>query len=117
MPARLIPDCSTHASKAPTGPDPEDAQFIDRPEGSRILGAAKITGKLGDGWNVGFVTAVTDREYADVQFEKIDGQEKAKRAEVEVEPLSSFNVLRIQKEFDKGTEEDKPDKKIKAARR
>ena len=93
---------SRRIGKAPTGPNPESTQFIDRPEGSRILGAGKITGKLGDGWNVGFVTAVTNREYADVQFLKEEGEEKAKKAEVEVEPLTSFNVLRVQKEFNEG---------------
>ncbi len=92
---------SRRIGKAPTGPNPESAEFVDRPEGSRILGAGKITGKLGDGWNVGLVTAVTDREFADVQYIKEDG-EQTKRGESEVEPLTSYNVLRVQKEFNEG---------------
>ncbi|KAA3609949.1 MAG: hypothetical protein D8M58_08095 [Calditrichaeota bacterium] len=98
---------SRRIGKAPTGPNPESAEFIDRPDGSRILGAGKISGKLGNGWNLGFVTAVTDREYAD--FEHIGRTDsltneftRGKQDEFEVEPLSSYNVLRVQKEFDEG---------------
>ncbi len=87
---------SRRIGKAPTGPRPNSTEFFDRPDGSRILGAGKITGKIGDGWNVGLVTAVTDREFADVQYQ--DG----KRGKYEVEPLTSYNVLRVQKEFNEG---------------
>jgi hypothetical protein len=68
--------------------------FVDFPDRSTILGAAKITGKLG-GWNVGFVNALTAREYATIDSSGI-------RSEEEVEPFTYYGVLRAQKDIDKG---------------
>ena len=45
--------------------------------------------------SIGAVSALTNREYARVL---INDDEK----EVEVEPLTSYNMLRAQKEFNKG---------------
>jgi hypothetical protein len=66
--------------------------FIDSPEWTTILGAAKITGKVGSGWNIGALTALTKREYASLYT----GED---RFLFEVEPFSSYTVLRTQKEF------------------
>src|SRR5262249_19258060 len=40
------------------------ADFVDRPQATTILGAAKLTGKSANGWSVGVLDAVTGREYA-----------------------------------------------------
>ncbi len=69
--------------------------FIESPDWTTILGAAKITGKVGDGWNIGALTALTQREYASVDIED-------ERSTLEIEPFSSYNVLRAQKEFSAG---------------
>lgn len=68
---------------------------VDTPEWSTILGAAKITGKIGNGWNVGFINAVTQREFAAID---LDGF----RSSEEVEPFTYYGVLRAQKEFNQG---------------
>ncbi len=69
-----------------------DGEYIDKPNNTRIIGAAKVTGRSKSGLSVGGVTALTAEEYADVF---IDSTEK----EVKVEPLTSYNALRLQQEF------------------
>jgi hypothetical protein len=70
-------------------------EYADVPLGTHIIGAGKLTGKLGDNWNVGMIHAVTNREYAQVQTAGV-------RQSVEVEPLTYYGVARIQKDFDEG---------------
>ncbi len=69
--------------------------YVRYPEWTTILGAAKITGKIGSGWNVGFLSAVTEREYAEIDLNGL-------RSSEEVEPFSYYGVLRAQKEFNEG---------------
>jgi hypothetical protein len=79
---------------APRGSTP-GADYTNYPEGTRILGAAKLTGRLGSGWNVGTVQALTDRAYADLSLADV-------RSEVEVEPLSYYGIVRGQREVNEG---------------
>ena len=70
------------------------SDYVDIPENTTILGAAKATGRLASGLSIGAMSAVTGREFAsafDASTDSID--------EVEVEPLTAFNVGRLQKEF------------------
>ncbi len=80
------------------GRDPQGSlpnyDYVDRPSGTHILGAAKLTGKIGD-FNVGVISALTKREFAEINF-------SGKKSNVEVEPLSYYGVLRAQKEFNDG---------------
>ena len=69
--------------------------YIRSPDWTTILGAAKITGKIGNGWNVGFLTALTEREYATLD-------NNGARTTQEIEPFSHYGVLRVQKEFNEG---------------
>ncbi|MCH8327411.1 MAG: carbohydrate binding family 9 domain-containing protein, partial [Candidatus Marinimicrobia bacterium] len=69
--------------------------YISRPDGTSILGAAKLTGKLTEQWSIGIMSAVTGREFA-----RLDSA--GARFSEEVEPLSSYNVIRAKREFDKG---------------
>jgi Domain of unknown function (DUF5916) len=87
---------SRRIGQKPSGPLPDNTSFSDVPEGTNILSAGKITGKIGDGWNIGAVSALTNREFADTQ------NEDNKKKRVEVEPLGFYNILRAQKEFDEG---------------
>jgi len=82
--------------RAPQGSIPA-ADYVDVPTGTDILAAAKISGKLGDSWNVGAVQALTGREYASLQTAGV-------RSSLEVEPLTYYGVARVQKEFDGGRE-------------
>uniref|UniRef100_A0A832HZY6 Carbohydrate binding family 9 domain-containing protein n=1 Tax=Eiseniibacteriota bacterium TaxID=2212470 RepID=A0A832HZY6_UNCEI len=77
--------------RAPQG-SPPDADHVDAPLATTILGAAKVTGKLGPGWNFGTLHAVTSREEADFAS-------GAGRGQVEIEPLTYYGMVRAQKEF------------------
>jgi hypothetical protein len=69
--------------------------YVSYPEMTRILGAAKMSGKVAGNWNIGFLNAVTAREYATMDH-------SGSRSSQEVEPFSDYGVLRAQKEFDQG---------------
>jgi len=69
--------------------------YADYPEMTTILGAAKLSGKVAGNWNVGFLNAVTAREYAAVD-------NAGSRSGQEVEPFSDYAVLRAQKDFNQG---------------
>ena len=72
-----------------------DADYSKYPDRTTILGAAKLTGKIGNNWNIGVISALTSREYAQTFSGGIEGS-------AEVEPLSFYSIVRIQKEFNKG---------------
>ncbi|MDM7925761.1 MAG: DUF5916 domain-containing protein [bacterium] len=76
----------------PTQGSLPDHDYADTPEGVRILGAAKVTGKIGGKWNVGAVQALTKREFADLSL----GGEKSRS---EVEPLATYGIVRAQREI------------------
>ncbi len=71
------------------------ADYVDYPTGTHILGAAKITGKIGNNFNIGAIQSVTQREYADYSL-------NGKTYEAEVEPLTYYGILRGQNEFNSG---------------
>lgn len=71
--------------------------YVEYPDWTTILAAAKITGKIGNGWNIGFLSALTSREFAEIDLNGEGWKE-------EVEPFSYYGVLRVQKEFNKGRE-------------
>ncbi len=73
----------------------DDSDYVDLPEGTRIIAAAKLSGKVGNNWNVGTVQALTSREYAGI---KLSG----KKFDSEIEPLTYYGILRAQKEIQKG---------------
>lgn len=90
---------SRRIGRSPSGPSVGNLKFADVPDGTTILGAGKISGKIGDNWNVGLLTAVTQREYARVDTGSTGNNRKF---DVEVEPSALYNVLRVQKEFNGG---------------
>lgn len=75
--------------------DLEDS-YVDQPLATRILGAAKLTGRLASGLSVGALSALTAPARADFLARYDDGTEE--RGNALVEPLSSYNVLRLQQE-------------------
>ncbi len=83
---------SRRIGRAPGGGTPA-ADFIDKPSGTTILGAAKITGKLGPSWNFGMLHALTRREQANLSGNP-DGITR-----FTVEPGTYYGVARLQKEF------------------
>ena len=85
---------SRRIGRAPQGYVTEDG-FVRMPDRTAILGAAKLTGKLGGSWNVGFLNAVTGREFAQID-------QLGTRLSQEVEPFSYYGALRIQKDINEG---------------
>ncbi len=76
-------------------------RVVERPDATTILGATKITGKA-NGWSYGGLTALTDREYALVESTPVGGGQ-AIRTERLIEPYTSYNVGRVQKDVGGGS--------------
>jgi hypothetical protein len=72
-----------------------DNDFLSFPTETRILGAAKVSGKIGENWSLGVVDAITERSFAELEYQ-------GERSSVEVEPLTNYSIIRTQKEFNKG---------------
>ena len=68
--------------------------FADVPSATTILGAAKLTGKTGGSWSLGFLEAVTAEESAQTQTGLV-------RDSVRVEPLTNYLVTRVQRDLGK----------------
>jgi hypothetical protein len=86
---------SRRIGRSPTGADLAEGQgpYADIPDAAAILGAAKITGRVGDGWTIGVLDAVTDRAMARVQLPS-----GALGTQV-VEPLANYFVGRVKKDL------------------
>src|SRR5262249_12270700 len=69
-----------------------NADFVAAPSETTILGAAKLTGKVGNGWSIGVLDALTDAERA--RF--IRGVESGRQ---QVEPMTNYFVSRTTKEL------------------
>lgn len=85
---------SRRIGRSPQGYLPRH-DYADFPNETRILGAAKLSGKIGNDLSVGALSAVTQRMFASYS---INGNIH----EAEVEPLTHYGVLRTLKEFDEG---------------
>ncbi|HKW41412.1 MAG TPA: DUF5916 domain-containing protein [Gemmatimonadales bacterium] len=72
-------------------------QFVDEPQNTTILGAAKLTGRTPGGWSIGALDAVTRRERALVQ------RSDSTRVRYTVEPLTNYFVSRVTKDLGGGT--------------
>lgn len=84
---------SRRIGRAPQGyPNLNNDEYVDQPDVSSILGAAKFSGKTKDGWSIGVLESVTAQERADLSDNVND------RTEV-VEPLTNYTVGRVQKDF------------------
>lgn len=87
---------SRRIGRRPRGyPSLDEGEYVDMPVFTRILGAAKLTGKTEKGLSVGILEAVT----ADTKA-TIDNQ--GERRNETVEPLTNYALARVQKDFNKG---------------
>ncbi|HEX6434893.1 MAG TPA: DUF5916 domain-containing protein, partial [Gemmatimonadales bacterium] len=80
--------------RAPQAELPDDYDYSTMPAGSNIIGAAKLSGKVGS-WSLGGLNAVTSREHGRFSL----GLERWRQ---EVEPLTYYGVYRAQKEIKGG---------------
>ena len=76
------------------GVNAPDGAYVSSPEGTHILGAGKLSGKLGS-WSLGTLGALTRAEYARMD---VGGT----RSRALVEPLSYYGATRMLKEFNQG---------------
>ena len=72
-------------------------QIVDVPSETTILGAAKITGQLGNGWALGAAQALTAKERATLS--NVAGVQTGTAS---VEPFSSYSVVRVQRTINAG---------------
>lgn len=84
---------SRRIGRSPTGSAPSDAVFSDESNATTILGAAKVTGRVGDGWSLGLLEAVTAQEIAPY----VDGD--GRRDEAIVEPTANYLAGRIRRQI------------------
>ena len=87
---------SRRIGRAPQGGLPT-FDYADIPDGTHILGAAKISGQIYDGWKFGTIQSLTKREFADINVNSINSR-------IEVEPLTYYGVLRLQRDFNSGNQ-------------
>jgi hypothetical protein len=83
---------SRRIGRSPQGSSPSGAQWVDRPSQTRILAAGKLSGKTDHGWSIGVLSAVT----GSAEARAVVGGERVTR---EIEPLASYSVARIQRDF------------------
>lgn len=87
---------SRRIGRRPQGyPVSVDGEYVYMPLFTRILGAAKLTGKTGKGLSVGIMEAVTGDTKA-----SIDNNGEVRKETVE--PLTNYALARVQKDFNKG---------------
>jgi hypothetical protein len=72
--------------------------FVDAPQQTRILGAAKVSGRTPGGWSIGLMDAVTGRESARFLPAGVDAEQER----AQVEPLSNYFVGRARKDLNGG---------------
>ena len=73
---------------------PVGGDYVDYPQNSTILGAAKVTGRLASGMSLGALAAVTARESA-----RTYDTTSAVYGRVPVAPAAGYGVARLQQEF------------------
>ena len=87
---------SRRIGRRPQGyPSWGDGEHADIPAFTRILGAAKITGKTEKGLSVGFMEALTSDTKATIDQGGVERKET-------IEPLTNYSLARVQKDFNKG---------------
>ncbi len=85
---------SRRIGRSPQGyPDTSDDEFVDQPDNTPIIGAAKFSGKTKDGWAIGVLESVTAQRTATI----VNGEGNTRKEMVE--PLTNYFVGRLQKDF------------------
>ena len=84
---------SRRIGRPPVGSAPSEAVFSDVASATTILGAAKVTGRVGDGWSLGVLEAVTARETATY----MDANQAVDEAVIE--PATNYLVGRARRQI------------------
>ncbi len=83
---------SRRIGRAPQGTSESAYDFIDAPGETTILGAAKLTGKTGNGWSIAALDAVTQEERATFRL-------GSSQREATIEPGTNYLVTRLAKDL------------------
>ena len=84
---------SRRIGRSPQGyPNAPSGAYVDMPQNTTILGAAKFSGKTKNGWSIGVLESVTAKGYAEID-------NNGDRRKELVEPLTNYFVGRLQKDF------------------
>jgi hypothetical protein len=75
-------------------PDTESNEYVNAPENTTILGAAKFSGKTKKGLSIGVLEALTQKEFVEID-------NNGERRDEVVEPLTNYFLTRIQKDFNR----------------
>ena len=86
---------SRRIGRRPQGVLPSGTSYSSFPDATPILGAAKITGRTGNGYTIGVLNAVTGRERATAL---VGGSQ----LEQEVEPFTNYFVGRVKRDLNGG---------------
>ncbi len=73
-------------------PNTNSGEFVNQPNNTTILGAAKFSGKTKSGWSIGVLESMTSKEFAEID------NNGTRRNEL-VEPFTNYFVGRLQKDF------------------
>jgi hypothetical protein len=87
---------SRRIGRPPQGSPPGSAVYSRVPDGTTILGAAKVTGRTAGGYQIGVLNAVTGAAFANIALE---GGERTRH---EVEPLTNYFVGRVRRNLRDG---------------
>ena len=90
---------SRRIGRAPEGSPASSGQYVDMPQNTTILGAAKLTGRTPSGWSVGVLDALTSLAQATV-LDTSTGT----RFHDDVEPTTNYFVARVRRQFHGGND-------------
>ena len=87
---------SRRIGRRPQASVPGDPTYVDEPDVTTILGAAKLTGRTSAGWSLGLLDALTGEEYA-----RLEGDPNVP-SRVPIEPMTNYSVARVMRDLNEG---------------
>jgi hypothetical protein len=73
-------------------PETPGGAFVDQPQNTTILGAAKFSGKTKNGWSIGILESMTSKEFTEID-------NNGEISESLAEPFTNYFISRVQKDF------------------
>jgi hypothetical protein len=85
---------SRRIGRRPQGSVGNGRLFVDHPDATTILAAAKLTGRTSGGWTIGVLDAVTAEEKTRYVVDEENGVEEAV-----TEPMTNYGVARVRRDL------------------
>jgi len=76
----------------------ENEELLEQPNTVKVLNATKISGRTKKGLGIGFFNAVTEKTFATIR-----NTETGERRKEVVEPLSNYNIIVLDQQFNKNS--------------